>query len=423
MHTQIRSFALFFLIAACVLCYIVGPAMSEVPQIDLAEVLKAANAAALDFYGKLATKDGNLFFSPCSIHTALSMTYAGAAGNTAQQMAATLHLPPKAEMTHAGFKALMDKLNHPSQVPVGINRGDTKTEPAYQLTVANALWGQKGFPFKQNFMNLLSSDYGAALKYVDYLKPDEAREIINKWAQEATRDKISSLIPPGVLHPSNRLVLTNAIYFKSNWAEQFQKLATKDGHFKLSDGKQVSVPMMNRMSHLGYMEAEGLQAVELPYKSNDLSMIVLLPGKTDGLQALEKSLASANLSRWLAGLKRANVDLTMPRFKFAGEFMLADVLKALGMTDAFNPAKADFSGMTAEEKLFIAAVIHKAFVAVDEDGTEAAAATAITMRATAMRPDEEKPKVFNADHPFVFLIRHNATGAILFMGRLSNPKA
>jgi serpin B len=422
MQTAIRI-AAFMLLATSVCCFAGEPARAQVPQSDLTAVLDAANTTALDFYGKLAAKEGNLFFSPCSIHTALSMVYAGAAGNTARQMAATLHLPSKTDTLHAGFAALLNKLNHPSQIRVGANMGEVKMEPAYELTVANALWGQKGFSFKEGFTRLLSSDYGAALNYVDYTRPDSAREIINKWVGQATREKITSLIPPGILNPLTRMVLTNAIYFKSNWAEQFQKYATKNKPFRLSAGGSVDVPMMHRVDSFAYLEAEDLQAVELPYRSKELSMIILLPGKADGLPALEKSLTAANLARWLKGLKRIKVDLTMPRFKFAGEFSLADTLNSLGMVDALNPAKADFSGMTTAEKLFISAVIHKAFVAVDEDGTEAAAATAVMVGTTSMPPEEDQPKVFNADHPFVFLIRHNSTGAILFMGRLSNPKA
>jgi serpin B len=305
--------------------------------------------------------------------------------------------------------------------------------PPYQLVVANALWGQKGYAFKPDFTKLLETSYGAGLNNVDFGQPKEAAKTINDWAAKQTKDKIKDLIPDGAFNDLTRLVLTNAIYFKSNWADKFPKAATKDAPFKLSADKSVDVPMMHQRHHFGYMENDQFQMLELPYIENKLSMFVLLPkledmlarevGKDDlkELKDLEKKLTAENLYKWLNDKKSEMVDVTLPKFKFSSQFSLGAALKALGMTDAFDASNADFSGMTDKEKLFISAVIHKAFVAVDEEGTEAAAATAVMMVGSAMRVEE--PKAFNANHPFVFIIRHNLTGEILFMGRLANPKS
>ncbi|MFB3893060.1 MAG: serpin family protein [Phycisphaerae bacterium] len=391
-------------------------------EADVAAVAKDGDAFAMDMYAKLATKEGNIFFSPASIDTALAMTYAGARGRTAEQMAKTLHFSLPPDKLNPAFAALIDKLNHPAEVNEFDEGGKIKKVPAYQLTVSNALWGQKGYPFKADFTNLVAKDYGAAMNEVDYAKPEIAREVINKWVANQTKDKIQDLIPPGALDTLTRLVLTNAVYFKSNWEEKFQKQATKDEAFHVTADDAVKTPLMHQTRHFNYMENDDLQAVELPYNSRQLSMVVLLPRKLDGLPALEKSLTAGNVAKWLAALADAKVELTLPKFKFTSQFGLGDTLKSMGMTDAFDANKADFSGMTAEEKLYISAVIHKAFVAVDEEGTEAAAATAVVMRAGAAMPRPEETRIFKADHPFVFLIRHNATGEILFMGKVANPK-
>jgi serpin B len=294
-------------------------------------------------------------------------------------------------------------------------------KPAYQLVVANALWGQKGYAFKPDFTKLLEKSYGAGLNDVDFAQSKEAAKTINDWVAKQTKDKIKDLIPEAAITDLTRLVLTNAVYFKSNWDNKFTKAATKDAPFKLSTDKSLDVPMMHQRSHFGYVENDDLQVLELPYTQNELSMLVVLPRKDNGLADVEKTLTADIIEKWLKDKKHELVDVTMPKFTFSSEFGLAGTLKAMGMTDAFDAGKADFSGMTDKEKLCISAVIHKAFVAVDEDGTEAAAATAVMMTGSAMRV--EQPKTFLADHPFVFIIRHNATGEILFMGRLANPKA
>jgi serpin B len=382
------------------------------PKADVSSVAQANNVFGCDLYAKLKGQAGNMFFSPASIHGALAMTYAGAAGQTAGQMAGTLHFELPADRLHKAFGLLTSELNNPPK------RGP---DPAYQLVVSNALWLQKGYPFKDSFTKLVKDNYGAGLNDVNYAAPEPARKTINDWVEKATRDKIKDLIPPGVLNELTRLVLTNAVYFKSDWADTFPEHATKAGPFQLGDGKTASAPLMTQWTHIGYMETEDFQLADLPYKANVLSMTVLLPRKADGLKALEEKLSAKTLAEWLGKAKVTHVDLTLPRFKFTSQFGLKGPLSQLGMVDAFEPGKADFSGMTTMEKLFISAVLHKAFVAVDEKGTEAAAATAIMVGTTAM-PMEPKV-VFRADRPFLFLIRHRPTGAVLFLGRLANPGA
>ena len=237
-----------------------------------------------------------------------------------------------------------------------------------------------------------------------------------------TKDKIQELIERGLLTPDTRLVLTNAIYFKARWQEEFHKANTADKPFSVAPDKTIQVPTMRQVHSFGYFEDRSLQAVELPYVMGRLSMVVLVPRQADGLAAVEKDLSS-NLDAWLGGLKSRRVDISLPRFKTTCSFLLSRELTALGMTDAFSSSAADFSGMTGAEKLFISEVVHKAYVAVDEEGTEAAAATAVLMAGGAARPPTDPPVVVKADRPFLFLIRHNGTGSILFIGRVVSPLA
>ncbi len=407
-------------------------------QQDVHALARSNTAFALAMYWQLTAKaKGNIFFSPASIQTALAMTYAGARGETAKQMAEVLrfpsetpgvHLPSRgggpapwkkvskpwpAARLHRTFGELIRRINTPKL--------DYKKKPVYQLSIANELWGAKDYSFRSEFIALVKKDYGAGLNNVDFGKPAAARKTINDWVEKQTRDKIKNLIPAGMLDKLTRLVLTNAVYFKSGWAYTFSKHATKDGAFHVSADESVTVPLMHQQKSFQYAGSDDLQVIELPYMYNDLSMIVLLPRKIDGLAALEQSLTPKKLDKYLAALKRETVKLTLPKFKFTSQFALAGPLKAMGMVDAFSD-KADFSGMTTAEKLCIGAVIHKTFVAVDEKGTEAAAATAVMMMKMSMPPRPRRPKIFKADRPFLFFIRHNATGEILFMGRVVNPQ-
>jgi serpin B len=397
------------------------------PAADTEAVVAGGNQFGLALYRHLAGKEkGNLFLSPTSIHTALAMTYAGARARTAEQMAATLHFTLPQEKLHPAMGSLLKTLNTPAtvseMVPGGLlGRLVEKKAPAYQLSIANALWAHKGYPFRKEFTDLVKADYAARLSELDFARSDPARKTINDWVAQETKDKIQDLIPAGIVNSDTRLVLTNAIYFKSQWAKQFQKHATKDGDWQLAGGMKASVPLMREQAHYGYMETDDFQALQMPYKAGDLAMLVLLPRKADGLGAVEKTLSAGNLATWTKKLADAEVQVTLPRFKTTSQFSLGDALSAMGMPEAFDASKADFTGMTTADALFISAVLHKAFVAVDEEGTEAAAATAVAMALAAVhRPVE--PKVFKADHPFFFAIRHLKTGAILFAGRVTDPR-
>ena len=416
-----RAFQLIVVLAMMTAMMIAGCVAAESEPLNEESdkqgmIVQGNNTFALDLYAKLQETDGNVFFSPYSISTALAMTYAGAREQTATQMVEVLHFPVKTQPGGLGrqqfalvFGELVKKLN---------TRGE---DGAYELSVANALWGQKDYGFLTKFLELVEKHYGGQLNEVDFVGATEtARQTINAWVEKKTNDKIKNLIPKGVLDSMTRLVLTNAIYFKGNWARQFKEDKTKEAPFTLSGGKKVDVAMMNQTAKFGYMETDTFQGLELPYVDNELSMIVLLPKKHDGLSELEQSLTLEHLSQWQSKLVKREVVVSIPKFKLTSQFSLASVLKAMGMTDAFS-SSANFSGMNGKRDLFISAVIHKAYVDVNEEGTEAAAATAVTMRLTSMGPSS-RPPVFRADHPFLFLIRDNQSGSILFIGRVMNPK-
>ena len=376
---------------------------------DVRTVVEGNNRFALDLYARLRTgQSDNLFFSPGSLSTALAMTYAGARGQTADQMAQVLHFPLPQEKLHPAFGDLRRTWDFK-----GNERG-------YRLSVANRLWGQEGFDFLPGFLALTREHYGAELAQVDFSRQTEAaRRRINAWVEEQTQGKIQDLIPKGVLDAMTRLVLTNAIYFKGDWTEPFRKEATQVAPFHISARQQTDVPLMYQKDEFRYWAGDGQKVLELPYGKGDLAMLILLPDEIEGLSALEANLTTDNLSRWQSGLRKQDVRIYLPRYKLTSQFQLGDVLKAMGMVRAFTPREADLLGMSSEQELFLSAVIHKAFVDVNEEGTEAAAATAVGVKAAlAIR----QPMVFRADHPFVFLIRDNRTGSILFLGRLVNPR-
>jgi serpin B len=325
-------------------------------------------------------------------------------------MAEVLHFAAPAASVSPAFAAL-GKL---------LGSGDKTSK--FQLRVANRLWGQQGFHFLPGFLKVTSANFGADLGLVDFGQSEAARKTINTWIEEQTAGKIQNLLAPGVLNANTRLVLTNAIYFKARWTHEFSKGATADAPFHTSAAAEIAVPTMHQTERLNYGAADGIQVLELPYGGDhSLSMFILLPDKVDGLADLEKRLTGENLQKWLAGLQSRPVKVDLPKFKMTSEFSLSDTLAALGMPLAFSN-KADFSGMSTQEPLSISAVIHKAFVAVDEDGTEAAAATAVGIKAEAAAPSPEEPIEFRADHPFVFLIRDKRTQSILFIGRLAQPE-
>jgi serpin B len=367
-------------------------------------IVQGNNDFAFDLYAQLAKKDGNLFFSPYSISAALAMTSAGARNQTLAEMEKALHFPAQ-ERLHPLFAALHKEVN-------GQNQG----KRAYELRTANKLWGQKGLAFKADFLKLTADSYGAGLEEVDFAGATEAARLkINAWAEKETNDKIKDLLKPGLLTTDTRLVLTNAIYFKGDWQYQFKKDQTREGAFHLAGGKTVKAPLMHQKGAFKFAFLPDLSALELPYSGKDLSMVVLLPHKPDGLADLEKKL---NAELFHAALRRLmpepRLEVTLPKFQTTSEFSLKQALEALGMKQAFSKG-ADLSGLTGAPDLFISDVVHKAFVDVNEQGTEAAAATGVVVDA------KSAPPAFVADHPFVFLIRDNRNGSVLFLGRLVDP--
>jgi serine protease inhibitor len=378
-------------------------------------VVTSSNQFAVDLYAKLAAEsDKNLFFSPESISSALSMTYVGARGDTATEMGKVLHLDSAGENIAAAQAALNKQLND------GGKGGD------YQLAIANRLWGAEGHHFLEKYLKTLRDDYSADLEQLDFkANAEKARKTINDWVEKATQGKIQDLIPEGMVDATTKLVLTNAVYFKGKWSKPFNADATQKAPFYLPSGEQADVALMHSKQErrVGKFDLAGqgqVQVLELPYEGDQLSMVILLPEAKDGLAALEKQLSMENLKQWMTKIRGGDVNVWLPKFKMSSEFQLRDVLAELGMPEAFS-GKADFSGMDGERDLLISAVVHKAYVDVNEEGTEAAAATGVGMRVMA-RPINPQVVEFRADHPFLFLIRSMKTGCILFMGRVNDPR-
>ena len=385
------------------------------PGSETVEDLAEGNTAfALDLYHQLEGEEGNLFYSPYSISLALAMTYAGARGETAEEMQSVLRFPEPPERVHAGFNTLDQYFEGLAEQELPEDAGE-----AFQLKIANQLWGQVDYSFQEDFLDTQARYYGAGMRLLNFMEePEESRQTINEWVSEQTEEKIQNLIPRGGIGSMTRLVLTNAIYFNASWWEPFAADRTQPGDFTTLEGEVIQVPMM---SHDGaqsfrYSRGENYQAVELPYTGNTTSMLVIMPDQ-GSFQQVEDALAADFLAEVLGGLEHNSVALTFPKFEFEKEFSLADVLQEMGMPRAFDGG-ADFSGITGGKDLFISDVFHKAFVAVDEEGTEAAAATAVVMMETAL-PAE--PVQMTVDRPFFFLIREHQTGTILFFGRMVSP--
>ncbi len=382
---------------------------------DAADLVAGNRDFAFDLYQALREEPGNLFYSPYSISLALAMTYAGARGETESQMASTLNFVLSQKSLHPAFNQLDLELASRGEGVAG------KDDKSFRLNIANAIWGQEGFEFLDEFLDALAENYGAGMRLVDYVsQPEESRVIINDWVENETEGRIKDLIPKGLINDLTRLVLTNAIYFNAAWINPFPE-GTVDHPFHLLDGGEVRAPMMSRQTNaFGYAEGDGYQAVELPYDGRELSMVVLLPD-SGRFEEFEASLdADVLLAVTDALAYRFYVALTMPKFEFESDFSLAKTLADMGMPIAFAEGLADFSGMNEKEPLFIKEVVHKAFVSVDEEGTEAAAATAVMMAVTSVEPVRERIEV-KVDRPFVFLIRDIETGTILFMGRVLDP--
>jgi serpin B len=376
-------------------------------------------AFAMALYDHVRDTQENLIFSPLSISLALSMTLAGAETSTEEAMMNALHLPAPESSVHEAFNALLLSMAQSEENVAEESEGDP-----FQLNIANSIWGQSGFGFNQSFLDTLALQYGAGIYSVDFKSaPEEARGAINEWISEETEQKISNLIPPDGINPMTRLVLANAIYFNGSWYKPFNENGTEEAPFNLLDGSQTTVDMMKLFGeNLSYIQGENYQAVNLPYLSQDFSMLVIVPDSGQFSEVEKQLFASTDplvLDELISTMGYEKVNLQMPKFDFETTLPATNVLKELGMADAFDPEKADFSGMTEEEALFISAVLHKATITVDEQGTEAAAATVVIMMTTSAEPEE--PISLVIDRPFLFVIRHRPTGTLLFMGRVLQP--
>lgn len=383
----------------------------DVPSDDSQTLVDGNSTFALDIYQTLRAQDGNLILSPFSMSLALAMTYAGSRGETESQMADTLHFDLPQGQLHPAFNALDQDL---------ATRGKAKSdeEEPLQLNVANAIWAEQTYPFLQEFLDLIASNYGAGIRLADFINQFESvRKEINDWVYDQTQEKIKDLLPEGVLSSDTRMVLVNAIYFKADWLSQFDAVDTYDAPFHLLDGTEITVKTMNQGTSMPYYRGDGFQAVELPYAGDTAAMDIFVPDEGN-FEAFESSLNSDLFNETTNGLQPSSMMLSLPKFTFESSFNLSDTLKSMGMADAFDADKANFTGMTAENDLFISNVIHKAFVAVDEEGTEAAAATAVIEDVTSAIMYDV---TLTIDRPFILIIRDKISGQILFIGRVLDP--
>jgi serpin B len=385
---------------------------------EMAAIAKGDTEFALSLYSRVKT-DGNVLLSPASARIALAMTFAGARGVTAGQMATVLVIPNDSK-AHDAFGAIVGQWQ--SWANKTVPAGPEEPKHPFLLRVANRLFGQQGRPFVPAYLSLLTDNYGAPLEQIDFkAAPEPGRTRINQWVEDHTERRIKDLLPAGTVTADTRLVLVNALYFKADWQGKFEKFQTRDEDFATTPQAHAKVAMMSRTDTYRYAETADAQVLEMPYWGAPVAMTIVLPRAKDGLAGLEASLSPAVLDGWIGKLAPADVHVKLPRFKVESELRLSKVLEALGMHDAMDAKKADFSGMDGTKELFVGEVVQKTFCAVDEYGTEAAAATAVVAVAGAAAPDGQKAKEFLADHPFLFLIRDTKTGSLLFVGRFAKP--
>lgn len=387
------------------------------PDSNLDKLVASNNAFALEFYRhRSAAPDANLIFSPFSISQAFGMVMGAARETTAQQVAAAMHYQLPSEDLHPAFAALNTDLRE-RETP------ENDSAERLQLNIANSLWAQDNFPFRQSYVDLVRDYYDGGLYFRDFTSaPEEVRTAINDWIEDQTEDKIEDMLAPGSVSPMTRMVLVNAIYFNGSWAFPFEEDTTQDDTFTLLDGSTVTVPMMTQQESFGYMRGDGFQAVELPYYGQDMAMLIILPDEGQ-LETFRAEFGPEQFNTIREGLAGQKVRLTMPRFEFKTSLDLTAALSALGMVDLFDPNQADLTGMfdpaATNETLFVSTAIHEAYIGVDEAGTEAAAATAMAFATAA--PEPEEPLVLHLDRPFIYSIYDRQTGAILFMGHVMNP--
>ncbi len=376
---------------------VLDDSMATPESLDAA--VQASNLFAFDLYARYSSGEDNVFYSPYSISTALSMTYEGARGRTAEEMQTVFHWSEDAAVRRPGAARVFNILNG-------------KDRP-YALHTANALWMQEGYPLKEDFVTVVEDCYGGESNMIDFGDAVKAADTINGWVEERTNEKIKDLLSPGMLVDA-RLVLTNAIYFKGDWAAMFDPKLTRPSEFHVTPGETVTVETMNmRDESFRYLDTGDAQILELPYEGEDLSMVIILP-RTNDIHGFEEGFTLGDYEGWLSQLEPTRLEVHLPRFKFETKYDMGGDLAEMGMPTAFT-ASADFSGMS-DGGLFIGHVVHQAFVEVNEEGTEAAAATGVVVVESAPMLD-----VFNADHPFVFTIRDRGTGLMLFMGRVMDP--
>lgn len=374
------------------------------PSAELSAIIEGQNQLAIDLMATIP-EDGNLFYSPFSITSALGMTYAGAAGVTHQEMHDTLHIPVEDAVFHQEFGALSRDLAGDHNRP-------------YTLLSGNRLWGQEGMTWKQAMLDTCAEHYDAPVTDLDFAGDTEgARKDINQWVSKMTEGMIDEALKSGDINSATRLVLSNAIYFHADWSEAFDEEFTSEGDFTLGDGGVVSAPLMHGTLPAGLYQDELLSVLRLPYEGDEISLLVFLPAEADGLDALELALTPSEIDGWVSSMDDGDVAITLPRFSMRSRFDLADTFSELGMPSAFDEQQADFSNMTEDASLYISKIIHEAVIELDEQGTTAAAFTGVVMTVSSF---QETPE-FTADHPFVFAIRDDLTGAILFMGRLADP--
>ncbi len=383
----------------------------SVGQENLQGLVDGNNTFALDMYRSLRSENGNLILSPYSISLALAMTYAGARGETESQMADTLDFSLPQDQLHPAFNSLDLELE---KTPINID----ETQEPMKLNIANAVWAEQTYPFLQEFLDTIAVNYGTGIHLADFINQFEpVRKEINNWVGDQTEDKIKDLLPEGVLNSYTRMVLVNAIYFKADWLSQFDADSTYEEPFHLLDGSESTAKMMHDGMYIPYIQGDGFQAIELAYAGETAAMDIIVPDEGN-FETFDSSFDKGTYDEIINGMQPASVQLGLPKFEFTKDFGLSGTLKSMGMVDAFEGDKADFSGMTGSRDLFISDVIHKAFVAVDEEGTEAAAATAVIMETTSAPMFDINLQI---DRPFIFIIRNTVNGQILFIGRVLDP--